>query len=109
MDASLQATAYWEAVRQLGGQPPSTVIFDYLVQNKTPVALSMPTERGPRQVRELMATVEGVANAIEQGQVWPNWQSPFCGSCPFQEVCHQEHGREPLVADTEEARPYVGL
>ena len=92
LEASLQATAYWEAVRQLGGEPRSTVVFDYLVQTKTPAAVSVSTERGPHRVRELIATVEGVTNAIEQGHVWPNWQSPFCGSCPFQTLCHQEHG-----------------
>ncbi len=105
LDASLQATAYWEAVRQLGGEPPSTVIFDYLVQTKTPAAASLTTERGPQQVRELAATVEGVVNAIEQGHVWPNWQSPYCGHCPFQALCHREHGladADATMTDTDE-------
>ncbi len=95
-------SSHYEAVPQLGGEPRSTVVFDYLVASQDPHGHVGHDERSPRQVRELIATVEGVTHASEQGH---EWHSPYCGNCPFQALCHQEHGlasEDVAMTDTHE-------
>lgn len=91
-EQSLQLAAYALAKRTLDGDPPSSLVLDYLVDNKTPKhvrLVSLPTDD---RERALVARIGVVAQAMQAGLFPPAppdawWCSArFCGfhsTCPY--------------------------
>ncbi|MFW6118876.1 MAG: PD-(D/E)XK nuclease family protein [Planctomycetota bacterium] len=62
-----QLTMYALAKRVLDGHPPAEIFVDWLVKNKTPVAVSRATHRTVEDFRALLARVEATWRGIEAG------------------------------------------
>ncbi len=91
-DKSLQLTAYSLAVTKIDGIAPEKVMLDYLIDNKTPVAKTFESVRGPEDYQKFLNRVEAIIIAIEKGIFLPvspdHWicNSKWCGyasSCKF--------------------------
>lgn len=89
---SLQLTAYALAVAKIDGTAPEKVMLDYLIDNKTPVAKTYQSERGPEDFQIFLNRVEALIIAIEKGVFLPvspdHWMCnpKWCGyasSCKF--------------------------
>ena len=96
---NLQATAYWEAYRQLCGEPPAAIIFDYLVATKTPAAESYRIGRTADDVTRLEYVVDGVARDLSLQRFYPNPASPYCSAtgCPFYARCMHDHNMRVIA------------
>jgi PD-(D/E)XK nuclease superfamily len=91
-DTSLQLTAYHLAVKVLDGTAPEHVILDYLLDLKTPKAVSIEATREAEDYRPLLARIEVVSKALESGLFLPvspdHWMccARWCGyfsSCRY--------------------------
>lgn len=89
---SIQLTAYHLAVKVLDGKPPETVALDYLIDTKTPRALTLVSTRDGEDYQALLNRVEMIARAIETGTFLPvspdHWMccAKWCGywdSCRY--------------------------
>lgn len=91
-DNSDQLSLYALAVKVIDGAAPREVRLDYLVDNKTPVAVSLASTRTDDDFRMVMRRVEAAAEVIEKQAFMPARRSDwwcserFCGyaaTCPY--------------------------
>jgi RecB family exonuclease len=95
-DKSVQLTMYSLAAKALDGKAPKTVRLDYLVDTKTPKAVSLTSTRTDDDRQRLLLRVEHASRVIQSGAFMPTdaslpgvwWCSEqFCGFwkdvCPF--------------------------
>lgn len=99
-DKSLQPTAYLYAWSQLTGKP-SSMRFEVIVKNKTPVVESHPTTRTLDQFHRMVEMVKRVESMIAAEHFLPNEGGMYCAGCPHQAACKAWHRAE--------ARPWVRL
>jgi hypothetical protein len=103
-EKSLQLSAYSLAVKVLDGNPPEKVKLDYLVDNKTPKAVTLEATRTDEDYRALLARIETVSLAIERGVFVPvspdHWacSERFCG---YARTCRYFIRRPHAVAVTQ--------
>lgn len=91
-DDSLQLTAYALAVKIIDGVIVESVNLDYLIDTKTPQAVSFPSTRDEKDFQVLLNRIERAILILERGAFQPANQTDWicspkwCGyfsSCPF--------------------------
>ncbi len=91
-DKSLQLTAYALAHRHLMGVPEAGVKLDYLVQTKTPKAVTLEATRTDKDIKRFLNIMDKVVDAIKSGIYYPNPNNFMCSekNCGYYHLCHQE-------------------
>lgn len=86
IDRDIQLSAYQLAYRSLYGRDPKGLRYDYVVRNKTPKTLQVPTERSEKALQRFLKLLGYVSKAIEQDIYYPN-EGMLCGMCGYKEIC----------------------
>lgn len=88
---SLQLSAYSLAYRKLTGETEAGVKLDYLVQTKTPKAVTLQTERTDDDLLRFMSIVQGVTNGIRNNVFYPITDNYLCSEkwCGYWHECHK--------------------
>ena len=88
IDRDIQLSAYQIGYRSLYGRDPKGLRYDYVVRNKTPKTLQMPTERNQKDLERFLKLLGYVSKAIEQDIYYPN-EGMLCGMCGYKEFCQK--------------------
>ena len=89
-EKSIQLTAYAMAVQVIDGQAPEKVALDYLVDTKTPKAVTLESTRGPEDYTAFIARVDSVARAMQTGTFVPVEPTHWCCApkwCGYHATC----------------------
>ena len=97
-DLSLQLTMYALAVLVETGEAPETVALDYLVDLKTPKAVTQTSTRGQEDFRVLLSRIEAFARVVQAGAFAPASPDDWICSpkwCGYHSTC--PYARRPVV------------
>lgn len=89
-DKSTQLTAYMMASKVLDGQAPKEGVLDFLVDLKTPKAVSISTTRDDNDFKILLRRLENMLQAIDKGIfLAATPRDPMCSAkyCGFHSTC----------------------
>lgn len=91
-DKSLQLTAYSLLYRELMGVDEAGVKLDYLVNLKTPKAVTLTGERDQEQINWFLDLMGKVVNSIGQGCFYPNPTNFMCSEkgCGYYQMCRRK-------------------
>lgn len=92
----MQATLYFDAVRQNFAEPEA-VVFNVIVANKAPLVDRRPTRSSQDDIDRLYVIVRAMLDAEEKGAVYPNPSSFDHPTCEFRGLCDGWSGHPQSV------------
>lgn len=104
--ASLQASCYVQAVREMRGYHAS-IEYTVFIKTKTPKIQTLTTSRTVEDLARLGDIIEQVDQAVQLGIFYPVESTMNCSTCPYRQPC-REWGREIPYADASSLRKADG-